>query len=200
MDLGVMLLRDGENLFNPLLVNAQFRRHFGRLIANHVQQAVEPGPVLEDEIHALSFEKFQHLVTRKTAIEPHQQPCLRERRPQPLDHPRQNACRAQLRRRVARAQHVGEQILFGFVVKLHENIVKNHRQRALIVFSSLENADEAMVYLEKLKKAAPTQVSWLQASKYSFYPINNDNLQLLKSNKELDNYKKLLNNQYPGKF
>ncbi len=73
-------------------------------------------------------------------------------------------------------------------------------QRTLLLFTKFESAEDAFVYYEKIKKAATTQVAWLQASKYSFIIINEDNLQLLKSNKELDNYKKLLNNQYPGKF
>jgi tetratricopeptide (TPR) repeat protein len=73
-------------------------------------------------------------------------------------------------------------------------------QQNMVSFSKFENAEEAILYFEKIKRAAPTQVSWLQASKYSFFIINDDNLQLLKTNKALDKYKQLLNNQYPGKF
>ncbi len=73
-------------------------------------------------------------------------------------------------------------------------------QQNMVSFSKFENAEDAILYFEKIKRAAPTQVSWLQASKYSFFIINDDNLQLLKTNKELDKYKQLLNNQYPGKF
>ena len=51
-----------------------------------------------------------------------------------------------------------------------------------------------------IKKAAPTEVSWLQANKYSFLVISEKNLQLLKTNKDIDTYKVLLKNQYPGKF
>lgn len=57
-----------------------------------------------------------------------------------------------------------------------------------------------VAYFDKIKKAAPGEVSWLQASKYSFLVIADDNLQLLKTNKEINTYKALLNNQYPGKF
>jgi tetratricopeptide (TPR) repeat protein len=73
-------------------------------------------------------------------------------------------------------------------------------QQNMVSFSKFENAEEAILYFEKIKRAAPTQVSWLQASKYSFFIINDDNLQLLKTNNALDKYKQLLNNQYPGKF
>ena len=70
----------------------------------------------------------------------------------------------------------------------------------LLVFSTFENAEDASNYLDKIKKAAPTQISWLTASKYAFIPIHEDNLNKLKSNKDVETYKKLLNNQYPGKF
>jgi tetratricopeptide (TPR) repeat protein len=73
-------------------------------------------------------------------------------------------------------------------------------EKALLVFSSFEGADEAIVYFDKVKKAAPTQVSWLPANKYQFFIVSENNLKLLQSNKDLEGYKKLLNNQYPGKF
>lgn len=83
-----------------------------------------------------------------------------------------------------------------------KNIVKDalDTKNNLLVFSSFENAEDATSYLDKIKKVAPTQISWLAASKYMFIIIHEDNLNKLKSNKELDTYRKLLNNQYPGKF
>jgi hypothetical protein len=73
-------------------------------------------------------------------------------------------------------------------------------ERTLLVFSQFADAQEAIKYLDKLKQAAPSQVSWLPASKYSFYIISDSNLQVLKENKNLQNYIDLLNNKYPGKF
>lgn len=73
-------------------------------------------------------------------------------------------------------------------------------QKSLLLFSSFENATSAMAYLGKIKKSAAVEVSWLTASKYSFIIISEDNLKSLKINKDLDTYKKLLNNQYPGQF
>lgn len=73
-------------------------------------------------------------------------------------------------------------------------------ERMILVFTVFDNADDAMNYFEKIKKAAPTEISWLQANKYSFLVITDNNLQLLKTNKDIDKYKALLNNQYPGKF
>jgi aspartyl-tRNA synthetase len=71
---------------------------------------------------------------------------------------------------------------------------------SLLVFASFENADAAMQFLGKIRKAAPDEVSWLPANKYSFLIISDDNLQLLQLNKNLKEYKDLLNKQYPGKF
>jgi len=73
-------------------------------------------------------------------------------------------------------------------------------QKSMLIFSSFGNADASIVYCDKLKKAAPSEISWLQPSKYSFFFISEDNLQLLKSTKDLDGYKILLNKVYPGKF
>ncbi|MEN9963985.1 MAG: hypothetical protein RL582_1080 [Bacteroidota bacterium] len=70
----------------------------------------------------------------------------------------------------------------------------------LLVFSIFESADDAMIFYEKIKKAAPAQLSWLPAKSYSFAIITQSNLELLKKNKQLEAYKKLLSEQYPGKF
>jgi len=72
--------------------------------------------------------------------------------------------------------------------------------RTLLIFSGFEGADIAIQYLNKLKQAAPSQISWLPAQKYSFYIISDSNLQLLKENKDLKSYIDLLNKKYPGKF
>jgi hypothetical protein len=70
----------------------------------------------------------------------------------------------------------------------------------LLVFVQFANAEEAFDYYEKVKRAAPVEVSWLPANKYSFFIITEPNLQLLKTNKDMIGYTKLLNMQYPGKF
>ncbi len=72
--------------------------------------------------------------------------------------------------------------------------------RNLLIFSSFASADDALQFLLKVKKAAPEEVSWLPANKYSFLLIDNANLQLLKSNKNIPDYIILLNKAYPGKF
>ena len=74
------------------------------------------------------------------------------------------------------------------------------KERTLLIFTQFETADLAMKYMDKLKRAAPSEISWLPAAKYSFYIISGSNLDLLKQNKELQNYIDLLNKKYPGKF
>lgn len=70
----------------------------------------------------------------------------------------------------------------------------------LLVYVQFANSDEALQYYEKVKRAAPVELSWLPANKYSFFIISEPNLQLLKTNKDISGYTKLLNMQYPGKF
>jgi tetratricopeptide (TPR) repeat protein len=70
----------------------------------------------------------------------------------------------------------------------------------ILTFSSFANAEEALAYFDKLKRAAPREVSWLPATKYSFVIITDENLQVLKKTKNISDYKKLLNTQYPGRF
>jgi tetratricopeptide (TPR) repeat protein len=71
---------------------------------------------------------------------------------------------------------------------------------SLLVFTSFANAEEALLFFTKIKKAAPEEISWLPANKYAFYIIDNDNLERLKNTKDLTGYKNLLNKQYPGFF
>ena len=74
------------------------------------------------------------------------------------------------------------------------------KDRTLLVFSQFETADAAITYLDRLKKNVGAEISWLPANKYTFYIISSSNLDLLKQNKNLNNYIEILNKKYPGKF
>ena len=74
------------------------------------------------------------------------------------------------------------------------------KDRTLLIFTQFETADAAINYMDKLKRNAPVEISWLPAEKYAFYIISNTNLDLLKENKNLKSYIELLNKKYPGKF
>ena len=73
-------------------------------------------------------------------------------------------------------------------------------EHSILIISSFTDGATALQYYDKIKKAAPREVSWLQAAKYSFVIITNENLEVLKINKDITGYKALLNKQYPGKF
>lgn len=74
------------------------------------------------------------------------------------------------------------------------------KDKTVLIFTSFTDAASAYQFLLKLKKAAPEEISWLPASKYSFYVMNEENLQLLKTNKDIAGYIALLNKVFPGKF
>lgn len=74
------------------------------------------------------------------------------------------------------------------------------KDRSLLVFTQFENADAAMNFVDRARRDAPSEISWLPADKYSFYIISSTNLELLKQNKNFDNYLELLKKKYPAKF
>jgi len=72
--------------------------------------------------------------------------------------------------------------------------------RSLLVITSFADAATAVQYYDKIKRNAAAEISWLPANKYSFLIITEENLQLLKTNKNLAGYKALLNTQFPNRF
>ena len=74
------------------------------------------------------------------------------------------------------------------------------KDKSLLVFRQFTDAVSAVMYADKIKKDAKVEISWLPVNKYSFFIISDANLQLLKSNKEIENYLKVLRNALPGKF
>jgi tetratricopeptide (TPR) repeat protein len=74
------------------------------------------------------------------------------------------------------------------------------QDRALLVFSDFVSADEAIKYLDQIRRDAPREVSWLPKDKYAFYIISDENLEILKNNKNLQDYLDLLHSKYPEKF
>ena len=60
---------------------------------------------------------------------------------------------------------------------------------------------EAVDYVEKTRPKTATEIiPWLKGGKYTFSIITDKNLELLKANKDLENYKSFLNQNLPGKF
>ena len=71
----------------------------------------------------------------------------------------------------------------------------------LLLISPFKNAQEAVDYVDKARPLAPSEIiPWLKGGKYIFAIITDKNLDLLKANKDLENYKKFLSQKLPGKF
>jgi hypothetical protein len=87
---------------------------------------------------------------------------------------------------------------YGQVIDIAKDAVD--AEHSILVISSFTDGAAALQYYDKIKRAAPREVSWLPAAKYSFIIISAENLQVLKTNKDFTGYKALLNKQYPGKF
>lgn len=71
----------------------------------------------------------------------------------------------------------------------------------LLLISPFKNAQEAVDYVERTRpKTASEIIPWLKGGKYNFSIISEKNLDLLKANKDIENYKTFLNEKLPGKF
>jgi hypothetical protein len=71
----------------------------------------------------------------------------------------------------------------------------------LMVIGGFDNATAALVYLDKAGNAAPREIiPWLPVSKYYFIVIDDQNLEILKANKDLQLYRKFLSVYAPDKF
>jgi hypothetical protein len=63
------------------------------------------------------------------------------------------------------------------------------------------DAGAAMSYLEKTRSVAAIEIfSWLPADKYRFIIMTEQNLELLKEQKNMETYMKFLKENIPGKF
>jgi hypothetical protein len=71
----------------------------------------------------------------------------------------------------------------------------------LVQVGTFTDAVTALDYLEKARTAAPTEIfPWLTGGKYSFLLISSENLDLLKTEKNMETYRQFLKQQLPGKF
>ena len=90
----------------------------------------------------------------------------------------------------------------GSMATINVSITKDtvDATRSLLLFKSFENATEALKYFDKIKKSAASEVSWLQPAKYSFIIISEENLLLLKTNKDITSYKQLIIANFGNRF
>lgn len=85
----------------------------------------------------------------------------------------------------------------------HLNITpeKLNGQYNLMLIGPFENAGDALTYLDKTKPFAGSRIiPWLKAGKYNFGIISNNNLEILRTNKDASLYTKFLKDIFPDKF
>ncbi|OQP62330.1 hypothetical protein A3860_28615 [Niastella vici] len=71
----------------------------------------------------------------------------------------------------------------------------------LVLIGTFPNANEAISYIDKARKLAASDIiPWLPAAKYSFIIATDYNLQVLTNTKDVNAFKKFLQQNYPGKF
>ena len=71
----------------------------------------------------------------------------------------------------------------------------------MMVIQGFDNAAAALAYLDKAGNAAPREIiPWLPANKYFFIVIDDQNLEILKANKDMQLYRKFLSVYAPEKF
>jgi tetratricopeptide (TPR) repeat protein len=71
----------------------------------------------------------------------------------------------------------------------------------LMVMSNFENANAAIEYVERARKAAASEIiPWMPPGKYTFYIISPQNLEVLKTKQDVKVYANELSTVFPGKF
>ena len=74
-------------------------------------------------------------------------------------------------------------------------------ENKLLVVGGFDNAQGAIEYLQQAKPVATTRIMpWLKPEKYSFSIISGRNLEILKTNLKLDDYRKFADQNWKGKF
>jgi hypothetical protein len=74
-------------------------------------------------------------------------------------------------------------------------------ENRLLIISPFKDAADAINYIDQTRpRTASEIIPWLKGGKYHFIILSDSNYDLLKVNKDLDNYKAFLNQQFPGKF
>ncbi len=81
------------------------------------------------------------------------------------------------------------------------SLVNLDAENRLVLIKPFTNAQAAIEYVQKTKPLAASEIMpWLKADKYSFSIITDTNLEILKTNPDITNYKKFLDQYIPGKF
>ena len=85
--------------------------------------------------------------------------------------------------------------------KIEQSSLKLDDRYHMMLQGPFENAGAAINYIDKVKPIAKGRIlPWLAADKYSFILISQQNLDLLKTNKDINAYQQLLKQAFPDKF
>jgi hypothetical protein len=85
--------------------------------------------------------------------------------------------------------------------KIASDIYKYSADTSFILLGSFIDAGAAVDYVEKVRPQTPSAIlSWIPANKYQYTIISNANLELLKTNRELEAYINLIKQTLIGKF
>ncbi|NDE09970.1 MAG: tetratricopeptide repeat protein [Chitinophagia bacterium] len=74
------------------------------------------------------------------------------------------------------------------------------KDNIIFLFSDFNNIQTSYEFLLKIKKVTFEELSWLPINKYSFYPISEENLVVLKTKKDIAEYISWLKKNYPFKL
>jgi hypothetical protein len=78
-------------------------------------------------------------------------------------------------------------------------IVALDADNRLLLISPFANSQEAIDYIDKTKPKTATEIiPWLKGGKYTFTIISEKNLELLRNNQDIENYKRFLSQYLPG--
>ncbi len=85
--------------------------------------------------------------------------------------------------------------------QMSANLADMDADNRLLIISPFKDAAEAINYIDQARpRTASEIIPWLKGGKYNFIILSDSNYDLLKVNKDLENYKAFLNQHFPGKF
>lgn len=86
-------------------------------------------------------------------------------------------------------------------VQMQAELVDIDSVNRIVLISPFKTAQEAVDYVDRTKPRTATEIlPWLRGGKYSFSVISARNLEILRSNKEIDKYVQFIEEHFPGKF
>jgi hypothetical protein len=97
--------------------------------------------------------------------------------------------------------NTGRKNFHGQMVEASKKKLKDNLWLVMLRSAEFKNAETAVDYINFIKPIAQKElISWLDASKYSYIILSENNLQLLQQDPNMPLYLKVLRETFPGKF